>query len=382
VDTIDLTQEQVVQRVLEYVNVVTIPVRYPAGEYLLHVGNGILDHVGEAIQATGIPAKGLCVAVVSNPVVAPLYWSRVETSLQSVGFEPFLCLIPDGEEHKTLGTVAGLYDRFIEGKLDRGSVVVALGGGVTGDIAGFAAATFLRGVRLVQIPTTLLSMVDSSVGGKTGVDLVQGKNLVGAFKQPECVVIDPQVLSTLAPEEFRSGVAETIKHGVIGDPLLFEQMENNATMDKSPEAMGVSELVRAVNVKIQVVESDPFEKGQRAVLNLGHTLGHALEKLSDFKMRHGEGVAIGMVAASRISAEMGMLDFSVADRIESVLTNWGLPVTCPESDLEGIWKVMARDKKRRGKAISWILPRAIGNVEIRNDVPREIVDSVVQSMKS
>ncbi|MBN1318016.1 MAG: 3-dehydroquinate synthase [Anaerolineales bacterium] len=380
VDTNDLTQEQVVQRVLEYVDVVSLPVRYPTGEYPIHVGNGLLAHVGEAISATGAVQAGTRTAVVSNPVVAPLYWPKVENSLSAAGLDPFLCLIPDGEQHKTLATVAGLYDRFLEGELDRSGVVVALGGGVTGDIAGFAAATFLRGVGLVQIPTTLLSMVDSSVGGKTGVDMEQGKNLVGAFKQPECVVIDPQVLKTLAPVEYRSGVAETIKHGVIGDSELFDRMERIGQMLDGPYELGVPEIVRAVNVKIRVVESDPFEKGLRAVLNLGHTLGHALEKLSDYSLRHGEGVAIGMVAAGRIAVEMGMLDTATAGRIRTALETWGLPVCCPATEMETIWKVMARDKKRRGRTLNWILPRGISEVEIRSDVARGIVESVLHSM--
>lgn len=379
VDTTGLTQEEVVRRVLEFLDTVTIPVRHPAGEYPIHVRNGLLAKVGDAVRAAGVK-RGVRIAVVTNPVVGPLYWPTVEKSLGESGLDPFLCLVPDGEEDKTLDTVARLYEQFLDGELDRSGVVLALGGGVTGDIAGFAAATILRGVRFVQVPTTLLSMVDSSVGGKTGVDLERGKNLVGAFKQPECVVIDPQVLETLAPDEFRSGVAETLKHGVLGDWELFDRLEQ-LTNQKPVYSVGVTEIVKALAVKIRIVESDPFERGRRAVLNLGHTVGHALEQLSNYTLRHGEGVAIGMVAASNLAVALGMLDEEAAKRIKMALAAWDLPVELPAVDLDELWKVMGRDKKRHGRTLNWILPRAIGEVEIRSDVPRQIVDAVLEQME-
>jgi shikimate kinase/3-dehydroquinate synthase len=377
IDTASLSVEEVVARVMEVVGVITLSVRCPGGEYEIHIGNGLLAHIGGALRAAGVPDGGR-VAVVSNPVVAPLYGMQVEAALRSAGLQPFACSVPDGERHKTLDTVASLYDQFLAAGLDRSGTVLALGGGVTGDVAGFAAATFMRGIRFIQVPTTLLAMVDASVGGKTGVDLPQGKNLVGAFKQPALVVVDPAVLATLPVEEIRSGLAEVIKHGVIGDPDLFAELETGAC--QSPIPVPGSQIARALRVKIAVVEEDPFEQGRRAVLNLGHTVGHALEKLSGFALRHGEAVGIGIVAAARIAAELDRADSSLADRIEAVLSAWGLPVRCPPFDADAIWKAMAHDKKMRGRSLRWVLPRAIGEVEIAGDVPQKVVVSVLRHL--
>jgi 3-dehydroquinate synthase len=294
-----------------------------------------------------------------------------------MGLQPFVCLIPDGEQHKTLDTAASLYEQFLAGGLDRSGGVLSLGGGVTGDIAGFAAASFMRGVRFVQVPTTLLSMVDASVGGKTGVDLPQGKNLVGAFKQPDLVLIDPEVLTTLPPEELRAGMAEVLKHGVIGDPALFADLEAGP---QEGQGIGSQQIARALRVKAAIVEEDPFEQGRRAVLNLGHTVGHALERLSGFRLRHGEGVGIGMVAAARIAAMLGRADSALVGRIEAALQAWGLPVRCPEFAVEAIWGAMAHDKKRQGSGLRWVLPGAVGQVEITETVPREVVVAVLQEM--
>ena len=412
VDTTDLSVAEVVVRVIEIAGAITLPVRYPGGTYPIHVGNGLLAHVGGALRAAGIPDGGR-VAVVSNPVVAPLYGAQVEAALRRAGLRPFACSIPDGERHKTLATVAALYDQFLAGKLDRSGTVLSLGGGVTGDVAGFAAATFMRGVRFAQVPTTLLAMVDASVGGKTGVDLPQGKNLAGAFKQPEMVLIDPTVLTTLPPEEIRSGMAELIKHSVIADPGLFAELEEGdkgGGKQGSPSSSLLSHLssllsspsliARALRVKIDVVEEDPFEGGRRAVLNLGHTAGHALERLSGFTLRHGEAVGIGMVAAARIAVKLGRADPSLAGRVEGILAAWGLPVRCPPFQYEGkrsgsfpyegkhsgsfdadaIWEAMAHDKKRRGRSLRWVLPNAIGEVEITEDVPRDAVIAVLRDL--
>ena len=357
-------------------NATTLRVRYPGGEYPIHVGAGLLAHIGGTLRAVGVPEGGR-VAIVSNPVVAPLYSEQVEDGLRAAGFRPFACSMPDGEQHKRLAAVASLYDQFLAGGLARSDTVLSLGGGVTGDVAGFAAATFMRGVRFAQAPTTLLAMVDASVGGKTGVDLPQGKNLAGAFKQPALVVVDPAVLATLPAEEKRSGLAEVIKHGVIGDPGLFAELELN--LPESSELSGRL-IARALRVKIEIVEEDPFEHGRRAVLNLGHTVGHALEKLSGFALRHGEAVSVGMVAAARMAAELGRADPALAGRIEAALAAWGLPVRCPPFGASAIWEAMAHDKKRRGRGLRWVLPRAIGEVEIVEDVPQEKVKSVLRDL--
>jgi shikimate kinase/3-dehydroquinate synthase len=380
IDTTALTIDQVADRVTELAHVITLPVHHSEGQYDIHIGNGVLKHIGGALRTIGI-AGGSRVAVVANTVVAPLYAGQVEASLRSAGCAPFMCSIPTGEQHKTLATVASLYDQFLAGGLDRSGTVLALGGGVTGDMAGLAAATYMRGVRFVQAPTTLLAMVDASVGGKTGVDLPQGKNLVGAFKQPALVLIDPTVLATLPTDEFRSGMAEMIKHSVIGDAELFAELESGQG-DKEIRRQGDwgDWIAQALQIKIATVEQDPFEQGRRAVLNLGHTVGHALEKLSDFSLRHGEAVSIGMVTATRIAVDLGRADASLVDRVEMVLAAWKLPVRCPPFDADAILAAMIHDKKKQGHGLRWVLPRAIGQVEIATDVPQEVVRSTLCSL--
>jgi 3-dehydroquinate synthase len=358
-----------VERVLGFAGVVTLKVSSPGGEYPIHIGEGLLAHLGSALRAVDA-AAGNCIAVVSNPVVAPLYGAWVEASLRSAGFQPFACSLPDGEPHKTLITVAALYERFLAGGLDRSGTVLSLGGGVTGDLAGFAAATYQRGVRFVQVPTTLLAMIDASVGGKVGVNLPQGKNLVGAFKQPTLVVIDPSVLATLPEEEVRSGMAEVLKQALIGAPDLFAELESPPSDLHSP--ISTAQITHALEVKIQVVEEDPFERDRRAALNLGHTAGHGLERLSGYRLRHGEAVAIGLVIAARVAVELGRADRSLAERIETALAAWGLPGRCSPYDGEAIWAAMAHDKKRRGRTLRWVLPRAPGQAEIAEDVPPDV----------
>lgn len=379
IDTTDLAVEEVAEQVATIDSAVTLPVRHPDGVYPIHVGRGLLAHVGGALAAAGVPQESR-VAVVSNPVVAPLYGEAVEHSLRTAGLRPFACSMPDGEAHKTLPTVAGLYDQFLAGGLDRSGTVLSLGGGVTGDVAGFAAATFMRGVRFAQVPTTVLAMVDASVGGKTGVDLPQGKNLAGAFKQPVMVLIDPTVLSTLAEEEIRSGTVEVIKHGVLAGPDLFAALQDGGDPSAWWQDQGSAWIARSLRVKIDVVESDPLERGRRAVLNLGHTVGHALERLTGFALRHGEAVGIGMIAAARIAAELGRADPSLVDRITAALETWGLPVRCPPLEVESIWAAMAHDKKKQGRGLRWVLPLDIGRVEITDEVAPEIVRRVLRAM--
>ncbi len=373
VDTTNLPVKQVVEQVLKIAQSITLTVHYPGGTYPVHIGIGLLEHIGGVLRAAGA-AEGSRVAVVSNATIAPLYIAQVEKSLRAAGLCPFACIVPDGEQYKTLATVTRLYDQFLEGALGRADTVLALGGGVIGDIAGFAAATFMRGVRFVQLPTTLLAMVDASVGGKTGVDLPQGKNLVGAFKQPQAVLIDPAVLATLPVEEFRSGMAEVIKHGIIAAPDLLTRLE------RASKTIGPSHIAEALRVKIAIVEEDPFEQGRRAVLNLGHTVAHGLERLSGYTMRHGEAVSIGMVAAARISRALGLADPALPDYIAGLLAAWGLPVHCPPYQVDSVFEAMTHDKKKRGKNLRWVLPRAVGEVEIREDVPVEIVRSVLLEM--
>jgi len=376
VDTNGRTPSQIADEIVVLASCRTLPVATPGGRYDIHIGSGTLRYLGGALRAAGVP-ESTRVAVVSNTTVGPLYIDAVQAALARHGFSPFSCILPDGEEHKTLATVHDLYEQLLAGYLDRSGVVLALGGGVTGDMAGFAAATFMRGVRFVQVPTTLLSMTDASVGGKTGVDLPQGKNLVGAFKQPELVFIDLDVLETLPVPEQRSGMAEVLKHGVIGDAALFHEL---AAVDLGAVHVTPDLLARCIQVKNEIVQQDPFERGMRAVLNLGHTTGHALERLSGFSMRHGEGVAIGMIAAARISEALGRAVPGLVDEMAGVLSAAGLPVTCPALPATSITTAMRHDKKRRGKRLRWVLPTEIGTVVLADNVPEAVVLAVLHEM--
>jgi 3-dehydroquinate synthase len=287
-----------------------IPVTSPTSTYEIVIGRGLLAALDPAEY--GLTGR---VAVVTNTTLAPLYGGELVRRLPDAA----LVTMPDGEQYKTLDTVARLYADFVDARLDRASTVIALGGGVVGDTVGFAAATYMRGVRLVQIPTSLLAMVDSSVGGKVGVDLPQGKNLVGAFKQPDAVLIDPAVLDTLPPHEWRCGAAEAIKHALIADPGLL------GLIDPSPEGVKdqAAMIARAVQVKVDVVQQDPYEKGIRAHLNFGHTFAHAVEQVSGYRWLHGEAVGVGMVAAARLSAAQGMIDPADAAQVEAIVQRYG-----------------------------------------------------------
>jgi 3-dehydroquinate synthase len=377
VDTTGKSIVAVADEVAAFADVHILTVRHPDGAYPVHVGAGLRQQLGSALRAAGIPA-GSKIAVVSNPQVAGLYGADIAVALREVERSYVAITIPDGEKHKTLSTVATLYERLLAGGLDRSGTVLALGGGVTGDLAGFAAATFMRGVRFVQVPTSLLAMVDASVGGKTGCDLPQGKNLVGAFKQPALVLIDPEVLATLEPAEFRSGIAEVLKHGVIGDAALFAALEAGSG---DGGEMDAALLARALRVKINLVETDPFEGGRRAVLNLGHTAGHALERLSDYTLRHGEAVAVGMVVAARLAERLTLADAGLAARIAAALAAWGLPTRVPAYPVHTILDAMAHDKKRYAGQLRWVLPRRMGAVEIIDDVPISAVDEVLRELQ-
>ena len=371
IDTTGLTVEEVAERVIKLLGE-KIAVRTPTGSYPIHLGNGLLARVGELAWERGLRGK---VALVTNPTVGELYASPVAESLREAGFEPLICRVPDGEVYKTLDSVSSLYDQFIKGGLDRYGAVLALGGGVIGDVAGFAAATYMRGVPLVQLPTTLLAMVDASVGGKVAVDHPRGKNLIGAFKQPELVVIDPLALATLDEAEMRSGWAEVIKAGVIGSPSLFEHLEARGDEPALPV------IAEAIRVKVAIVEEDPYERGRRAVLNLGHTFGHALEVLSGFALRHGEAVSIGLVAAARTAVALGLGDETVEERLTMLLQRFGLPTRYEGYEPVEIWRAMATDKKRRGKKLRFVLPKAIGQVVVTDQVPKAVVLEVLERLR-
>jgi len=380
IDTTGRTVDEVVNLVMRMAGSQRLAVRHANAEYPIHIGTGLLSHLGDAMRAVGIDAEArLC--VVTNTVVHPLYGNAATESLRRAGFDVEICVLPDGERHKTLDTVRVVYDALLAHGFDRGGVVVSLGGGVTGDIAGYAAATYLRGIRFAQVPTSLLAMIDASIGGKTGVDLPEGKNLIGAFKQPELVLIDPLVLATLNDEELRSGLAEAIKHGIIGDEELFEEISRDA-VDRSfwSTEVAAERIARAVRVKRAIVEEDPFETGNRAVLNLGHTVGHALELLSGFELRHGEAIAIGTMGAARLASRCGLTTKHLCKEIEKALERNGLPVVCPPYTSDDILAAMEHDKKRQGGRLLWVLPRAIGDVVLQDDLPVDLVQQTLVEM--
>ncbi len=322
-----------------------------------------LDHLGEMLKDRELNGP---VMLVSDNNVAPLYTPRVLVSLKDAGYEAESLVIPAGEAQKNVQSVMSIWSASLHTGLERKSTILALGGGVVGDLAGFAAATFMRGCRWVCIPTTLLSMVDSSLGGKTGFDLPEGKNLAGAFYPPSLVLADPHVLATLPVRELRAGIAEVIKHSVIADPYLFELCSKgwkNIEQD-------LPEIVRrAMAVKVRVIEEDPFEQNIRASLNFGHTIGHALESASDYKLLHGEAVALGMLAETRLSEKLEIAEKGLTVIIEKSLSGLGLPVKIPaDIDRNTILPIMRMDKKKSQGKIRFALPEKIGKVRVDVEV--------------
>jgi len=306
---------------------------------------------------------GKRVAIITNPNVDRLYGNRVRKSLTDAGFQPTMIEIPDGEEHKNLAWVAFIYERMIEARLERGSVVVALGGGVVGDVAGFAAATFLRGIDLVQVPTTLVAQIDSSIGGKTGVDLAAGKNLIGAFHHPRLVVADIDALKTLPPRELRAGLAEVIKTGIILSPELVRFLEENHRAVLAVDEDAMLFLVEScAQLKALVVAEDETEGDYRAILNFGHTLGHAVETLTEYRsFLHGEAVALGMAFAVRLSAHRGLLARPEAERMIDLMSLYGLPTELPR-DLSHSALALAveSDKKRSQGRVKFVCVEEVG----------------------
>lgn len=311
------------------------------------------------------------VAVITNDTLTPLYGEALATRLP----EAFLVAVPDGEAHKTLSTATALYGELLAGGCDRSSLVIALGGGVIGDLAGFVAATFMRGVALVQAPTSLLAMVDASLGGKVGVDLPQGKNLVGAFKDPLAVFADTETLRTLPPVEWRCGLAEALKAGLIADPPLVEHL-----LAHGPDPIE-DVIARAVRVKKQVVEQDRLESGVRAHLNLGHTFAHAIEGVSGYAWKHGEAVALGLVAAARLSVRRGLAAPDLAATVERAVTALGLPARYSGLQPAALWDAMRHDKKFRGGSARFVLLREVGAPCVADDVPRDEVIAVLESLR-
>ena len=341
--------------------------------YPIHVGAGILERAGEFLAQAGLRGK---VAIVTNPTVAQLYLDTAYDALNRAGFEVTSILVPDGEEHKNLQSLSSIYERLIAERLERKSCVLALGGGVIGDLAGLAAATYLRGVPYVQVPTTLLAQVDSSVGGKTGVNHADGKNLVGAFYQPKLVLIDITVLRSLPRRELVAGVAEVIKYGVIEDPALFSLLEHGIE-----KVIGLNQemltriIATSCAIKARVVAADEREDDYRAVLNFGHTIGHALEAATGYReFLHGEAVGVGMVQATKLSQRQGFCDDATLRRVTALVKRAGLPVDIPLAVTpQSLIQAMEIDKKVAGGKIKFIMCQEVGKTRFHWLAPEEIL---------
>lgn len=352
-----------------------INVNLPQNSYEIAIAFNSLGELGNKLKQLNLGKK---VLVISNPEIFGFYGNNCVQSLETAGFEVYTHLIPPGEEHKHLQSIQKVYDTALTNHLERSSTLVALGGGVIGDMTGFSAATWLRGVNFVQVPTSLLAIVDASVGGKTGVNHPQGKNLIGAFYQPKLVAIDPIALKTLPVREFKAGMAEVIKYGVIWDADLFSKLEYATGLDNlenmSEELLEII-ITRSCQAKADVVSQDEKESGVRAILNYGHTIGHAVESLTNYKkFVHGEAVAIGMVAAGKIALEMGLWSQVEATRQNKLITKAGLPTEIPtELAIADILETIKSDKKVKAGTVRFILPTAIGKVIISDQVTPEII---------
>jgi len=349
-------------------------VRVELGErsYDIEIGRGLVSGLGGKMKALGLAGR---VGVVTNDVVRPLYAQAVMGSLKGAGFDPVLLVIPDGEEYKSLPWASHLFDRLLSMRFDRKCTLVALGGGVIGDMTGFVAGTYMRGIPFVQVPTTLLSQVDSSVGGKTGVNHPLGKNMIGVFYQPVHVCADLSSLGTLPEAEFLSGMAEVVKYGVIADPAFFSFLEGHKEAALAKETEALAHIVRrSCEIKAEVVAKDEREGGLRAILNYGHTVGHAVEALTNYTgYRHGEAISIGMVVAARLAHKSGICGREVGAKVEALLSALGLPVKFPDLPAEAVLSAMSLDKKSEGGKVKMVLPRAVGEVVVTGDWDEKIL---------
>jgi 3-dehydroquinate synthase len=355
-----------------------ITVNLSQNSYMIKIGTGILAQTGDSLRSLGMRNKAV---IVTNPLVKNLYGDGLNTHLMKAGFKTAVLEVPDGEEYKSLEQAGRLFDRMSEFGAERSTPVIALGGGVIGDLTGFVAATYMRGIPLIQLPTTLLAQVDSSIGGKTAVNHGKLKNMIGAFYQPKIVLTDISTLKTLSQAEVVNGLAEVIKYGIISDRGLFQLIADNIEKLKLTDMAVTEEVVaRCMDVKARVVEKDERDEGWRNILNYGHTIGHAVETVSDFKIKHGHGVAIGMVGAGMIAQRAGLLSASELERIISLITAAGLPIKIPDLDIELIMQAMRHDKKKIEGKIRFILPQHIGEVLIRDDISMTLVQEVLRDL--
>ena len=350
----------------------SVTVRLGDRSYPVHVAPGLLARAGELMTKKLQSASKF--AVVTSENIWGLHGGALTSSLEAAGLEADIVLVPDGEKAKSWDVAGDLLGEFLDVGLDRRSVVVALGGGAIGDLAGFTAAIYMRGIHLIQAPTTLLAQVDSSYGGKTAVNHPKGKNLIGAFYQPSLVISDTEILRTLPQREILSGLGEVVKHGVIADPELFRltEVEGDRLLEADTDAMSEA-VIRSVAIKGRLIEEDEREKGARTILNYGHTAGHALEILSEGGLRHGEAIALGMEVAADIAVELGLFEASDAERQRAVLDSLGFNLKPPNVDMAEVMAVMHRDKKAVGDTINFVLPTGIGSTPVLRGLSDDLI---------
>ena len=358
---------------------IEIPVDLGPRSYSILVGAGALATVGTELAKRGVGRK---VVLVSDAAIARLHAEPVVRGLGQAGFDIAQVSVPDGEQAKRLDVVSDLWDRLLDAGCDRTSTVVALGGGAVGDVAGFAAATYMRGMNLVQVPTTLLAQVDASIGGKTAIDHPRGKNLIGAFHQPRIVIVDPATLTTLPEREFRSGLAEVIKHGIVLDAAYFADLETSIPALLDRDLTTLERIVAgSCRLKAQVVERDEQEAELRWVLNYGHTVGHALEAATGFRRwAHGEAVSLGIAAEARLAERLGIGSPATTERQLRLLSAVGLPVDGLQVDPATVVEAMSRDKKGRDGRVPFVLAPEIGTFRIVPEVPTDIVLQVLKDL--
>ena len=360
-----------------------IPVRLEKNPYEIVIQAGGLKSICKELFHIGI-AKGTKILVVTNPDVASPYGQVLINELKEGGFKASFLVLEAGEAQKTPKTISLIHDAAYNAKLERGSVMIALGGGVVGDMTGFAAATWLRGISVVQVPTTLLAMVDASIGGKTGVNHPKGKNLIGAFHQPKLVLIDPETLQTLPKREFRAGMAEVIKYGIIGDPKLFKILEDAETIDDLASMNSVllqKILEHSADAKAKIVAQDEVESGIRAILNYGHTFGHVVENLCGYgKWLHGEAVAIGMVAAGELAVLTGDWTLKEANIQQKLIKKAGLPTNWPLLNSDEVIRSLQGDKKVKKGLVRFVIPIKIGKVKISENIKEEHILKCISNL--
>jgi len=352
-----------------------VGVRLGSNSYEIQIGSGLLAQTGQQLKRIGFGDK---LVIVTDPTVKSLYGNTLKQSLTGEGFKVAILLVPEGEAQKSLETAGRLYQELTDFYAERTTPILALGGGVIGDLAGFVAATYMRGVPLIQMPTTLLAQGDSSIGGKVAVNHGQLKNKIGTFYHPKLTISDINTLKTLSPREFNDGLAEIIKHGAILDGEFFSYLEDNLDKIKSLDAQVLERVVsRSAEIKAGVVEKDELDLGLRNILNCGHTVGHAIESVSGLKIWHGEAVAIGMLVEAKISNKMGILDRDELVRLKSVIKGANLPTEIPDLEVAKIIQAMKHDKKILQGKLRFALPKSIGDVFITDEVSPSLIEQVL-----